>query len=403
MSLLCYSKPAGSMRVLSEYVFERDVGEKGFRQSVISMYEHNAKWSNPFMRFLVHAVGVFFLPRPRSLRYIFWGVRFEELILSLPRSETCVVGGPKQLIFCLKNRLAFLPAMDIWLPLLRDVKGEASESNDQEILSCLSKLANRLSHVITPDAVLVVDNDSLPAQRAVIQAARSAHIDQVICIQHGVFQRRSPGHVLDGWFSDRFFVIDDNQKGLLVEKGMSAEKISVMGFHSSPYLPQRPISAPLRRKVCLVGQPWGKYGKVRGERYLLILKKLYDSLLRAGFQVFFKPHPWERGSAYLKEIPGVVDLSMTEALETYDVFVSLTSTALLEATASGRIAVQVVDPVFDADRFSDFSNVVSIDFDDTLFDRRIQLAVQSGGEFPVAQSKPLVQRFTEALTEPLNG
>lgn len=403
MSLSCYSKPAGSVRVLREYVIERDVGEKGFRQSVISMYEHNAKWSNPFMRFLVHAVGVFLRPRARSLKYVFWGVKFEELILNLPRSEICVVGGPKQLIFCLKNRLAFLPAMDLWLPLLRDVKGEASDRNDQKILSCLSSLSSRLRRVFATDAVLIVDNDSLPAQRAVIQAARSAHIDQVICIQHGVFQRRSPGHVLDGWFSDRFFVIDENQKELLVEKGMSAEKISVMGFHSSPYLPQRPISAPLRRKVCLVGQPWGKYGKVRGERYLLILKKLYDSLLRAGFQVFFKPHPWERGSAYLKEIPSVVDLSMTEALETYDVFVSLTSTALLEATASGRIAVQVVDPVFDADRFSDFSNVVSIDFDDALFDRRIQLAVQSRGEFLVAQSKPLVQRFTEALTEPLNG
>lgn len=400
---MSYSKPAGSMRVLSEYVFERDVGEKGFRQSVISMYGHNTKWSNPFMRFLVHAVGVFFRPRARSLKYVFWGIKFEELILTLPRSETCVVGGPKQLIFCLKNRRAFLPAMHLWLPLLREVKGEASDRNDQKILSCLSNLSSRLRRVFATDAVLIVDNDSLPAQRAVIQAARSAHIDQVICIQHGVFQRRSPSHVLDGWFSDRFFVIDDNQKELLVEKGMSAEKISVMGFHSSPYLPQRPISAPLRRKVCLVGQPWGKYGKVRGTRYLVILRKLYDSLQGAGFQVFFKPHPWERGSAYLKELSGVVDMSMTEALEQYDVFISLTSTALLEATASGRIAVQIVDPIFDADRFSDFSDVVSIDFDDALLDSQIQLAVQSGGEFPVAQSKPLVQRFTEALAESLNG
>lgn len=403
MTLLSSSKPANSLRVLSEYVIKRDGSEKGFRESIVSMYKRNVRWSNPFVRFFVHAVGALFRPRAKSLKYVFWGVRFEELILALPKSEVCVVGGPKQLIFCLKNRRAFLPEMEVWTPLLRDLKSDSSESNDRGLSSCISKLSCRLHRVVASDAVLIVDNDSLPAQRAVMLAARLAGIGQSVCIQDGIFQRRSPGNILHGWFSDRFFVIDANQKELLIEKGMPAQKISVMGFHSSPYLPKRPIAAPQNRKICLVGQPWGKYGELKGGRYLLILNKLYDSLRGAGLQVFFKPHPWERGSAYLKELSGVVDLSMAEALEQYDVFVSLTSTALLEAAASGRIAVQIVDPFFDADRFSNFSPVISIDFDDAFFEGQIQSVIKEGGGVSVAQSKPLVQRFSEALSESVNG
>lgn len=397
MSLLYSSKSVTSMRVLSDYVIKRDSGEKGFRDSIASMYERNVKWSNPIVRWTVHVFCVIFRLQAKSAKYVFWGTKFEELILSLPQSETCVVGGPKQLIFCLKNRRAFLPTMDLWFPLFQDLKCGSTESNDRHLSSCLSKLSRRLRRILVTDAVLIVDNDSLPAQRAVIQAARSAHIKHVVCIQHGVFQRRSPGYILDGWFSDRFFVIDDNQKDLLVEKGMPENKISVMGFHSSPYFPRRPLSAVQCRKVCLIGQPWGKYGRLREERYLLILNKLYGVFKESGYSVFFKPHPWERGTPYLKELSNVVYSSMEEALEQYDVFVSLTSTALLEAAASGRIAVQIVDPIFDADRFSELGYVVSIDFDDSALETKLMAALVSFRSGRCHEIKPVAQRFLQAL------
>ncbi|VVO89884.1 hypothetical protein PS903_02227 [Pseudomonas fluorescens] len=385
-----------SLRVLFEYVTKRNSSENGFLQSIVSMYARNARWSTPSIRLLIH--GLAFLVRPRAQKkYIFWGIKFEELILSLPKEHICIVGGPKQLVFCLKHRRSFLPALAFWKPLLNELQYGPTAENDKCISSCLTGLSNDLRHIATDDAMLIVDNDSLPAQRTVIQAASLARFQQTICIQHGIFQRRSPTHILDGWFADRLLVIDQNQKDMFIDKGMSPDKIRVMGFHSSPYRPERPISPPHLRKVCLIGQPWGKYDEAKGELYLQIFKKVSTDLLHAGCTIFFKPHPWEQGNSYLSEIPNVVNISMQEALENYDVFISLTSTALLEAGNSGRIAIQIVNSAFDSDRLSELYSVTSIDYDNLEFEHDLGEAVLATNKSQEPAPKPLIQRFITCI------
>ncbi|MWJ27635.1 hypothetical protein GPM19_05340 [Halomonas sp. ZH2S] len=386
------------IKALSEYVINRERTERGFKQSIISMYEYNAKWSNLFFRSAIHVVSFFLRPSSKRKKYMFWGTKFEELILSLPAEEVCIVGGPKQLIFCLKNRRAFLPEMSFWHFLVDELKGGSHPANMQRLSSSISALSQRLRRIADENALLIIDNDSLPAQRAVIQAFRMSGVGKSICIQDGVFQKKSPSHIYHGWFADRFFVIDNNQKVLLVEKGMSAEKIKVMGFHSTPYQPKRVLSPPKHRRICLIGQPWWKYGEERGERYLSILQEITNILQKSGYAVSFKPHPWERGSNYLKNIPDVIDISMAQALEQYDVFISLTSTALLEAVASGRVAVQVVDSAFDADRFCDFSEVASISSGSYELSDELINCVKREPLPKRKEVKPLVKRFQEALS-----
>lgn len=382
--------------MLFDYVRRRSLAEEQFGESIISMYERNARLSNLLMRVVVSFIGCILRPRKRQVRFYFWGHKFDELILSLPMEEVCVVGGPRQLLFCLKHRRAFLPEMRFWRLLADGLKFESISKREKLLSLQIKRLSQRLRFFGLDNAVCIVENDSLPAQRVFIQASRLAGLSKVVCIQHGIFQRRSPAYILDGWLSDLFFVIDENQKNLLVDKGMSSEKIRVMGFYNSPYTPKRSLSPLRSRRVCFIGQPWGKYGGEREERYLAVLTRLLDFFQSKGFEFYFKPHPWERELAYIASLPNVTDISMTDALERYDVFVSLTSTALLEAVASGRIGVQIVDSLFDADRFSELYKIASVDFDDPLFESALESAV-FGDEGCRGLPTPLAQRFLGAL------
>ncbi|WP_416137042.1 hypothetical protein ACM26W_11000 [Halomonas sp. HK25] len=392
--------PQESFRDIFEYVAKRDAKEKGFRDSIMAMYKRNATWSNVILRAIVNSLALFIRPRKNSIKYFFWGTKFEELILTLPQHEICVVGGPRQVIFCLKNKLYFIPEARLWAPLYEGMRSGRMVGIDTRLSCIITSLGSKIKKCSHKDAVFIVDNDSLPAQRLAIISARKAGVTKSICIQHGIFQSKSPGDIFDGWFSDRFFVINQNQKQLLIDKGMDAGKIEVMGFHSSPYKPARPLSPPGSRKVCLIGQPWGKYGKGREEKYLKILDKVTNILHGKGYQVCFKPHPWERGSDYLKNFSNVVDISMSDALENYDAFISITSTALVEAAVSGRIAVQLVDPEFDADRLSsEFSEVVSLDVDAEEFENALEKSMETDRTYALSRPLPLHRRFYMAVDE----
>lgn len=384
--------------VIFEYVEKRTIKEGGFKSSIISMYERNRKWSSLVVRSVVWAFGLFYKPRRGGVKYYFWGVRFQELILTLPHEEVCIVGGPRQLAFCAKNNLSFLPEMRLWSALVDGLRLGLSPELDQLLSFRINKLGRMLYKFAAPGAVLIVENDSLPMQRVAIKSAWSTGMLQVICVQDGIFQRASPSDIMHGWFADWFFVIDDNQKKLLIEKGMPPAKIKVMGFHSSPYIPQRALSPVELRKVCFIGQPWGKYGDERGKVYLHIVQKVICALKERNYPVYFKPHPWEKECSYLNSISNVVDVSMEDALEKYDVFISLTSTALLEAISAGRLAVQVFDSHFDADRFSDFYSVKSIDFDDHDFEDKLCNSICSGELNSICSTRSLKARFFTALT-----
>lgn len=380
-----------------EYVHRREETDNGFLQSVKLAYEHNAKWSGSAMRMAVGVLGWFLRPKKSSVKYFFWGTKFSELILSLPPADVCVIGGPKQLFFCLKHQRSFLPCTRLWRPLLSGFDRH-QKLDSRRVIEEIGRVSAMLTRFAAPNAYFIMDNDSLPIQRSIILSANNGSLGRAICIQHGVFQSKSPPHIFDGWFADVFFVIDVYQKRMLIDKGMNPEKIKVMGFHSSPYIPERRLSSPQDRRVCFLGQPWIKYGEKRAAAYMDIVRQVVESISQEGRKVFYKPHPWERGCAYLRNIENVVDASLSEAIEDYDVFISLTSTALLEASAAGRVAIQIVSDVFDADRFSDFGDVISIQHDSGEFLNLIRRSLHESS-VPARQvaPTPLAERFLRTL------
>lgn len=381
---------------LYEYVRRRDEGEHGFRASIAAMYERNARWSNPALTLAVIALGKMLEPAAGSVKYFFWGSKFEEIILGLPKDEVCVIGGPKQLKFCLKNRIRFIPHTSLWKTLANGLAHERRQNSDPEIEKNIRKFGNLLKKMASEKCVLIVDNDSLPMQRSMILAGRRAGLES-ICIQDGIFSSKSPGHIMHGWHADQFLAFNEQQKSMLAYKGMNPQKIKVMGFYSSPYTLKRTTAPAGQRKICFLGQPWNKYGAERAKLYLEIVNKTASTLSAKGIAMNYKPHPWERGSVHLQNIENVIDVTLHDALEHHDVFISLTSTALIEAQAAGRVAIQIMHDVFDADDLSAHGKIISIDATNNKNWQNILSNSIDAPTFEKEHNKIPAEKFIEAL------
>ncbi|WP_417539288.1 hypothetical protein [Marinobacter sp.] len=376
------------------YVHVRSKSEPEFKISIYDMYKKNSLHTNKISNSIVVLLSCFLRPKCKK-KYVFWGTKFKDLILTLPREDVLVIGGPKQLLFCMVNQISFRPALTLWSPIYKYMRGNLGDI--REIEDAALEIFEDISRYWSEISYFIIENDSLPIQRLMIIFAKKFGISEVICLQHGVFQRSSPNYVLDGWWCDRFFAIDFGQYDVLVDAGVPQEKIVVMGFHSEVYKPQRAMSEPKYRKCCILGQPWVRYGKEKGDKYLLIVKRLVDTLQKHGYAVTFKPHPWENGLKYLKDFESIERRGLNSAIEDYDVFLSLTSTALFQAAWSGRLSVQVFDDIFECDHFNSLGPKCCIDFNDDHFEYDLIDTISSKLIGAESRVRPVSERFLGAL------
>lgn len=384
-------------KIIFRYVEEREISDPGFLKSIKAMYNHNAKWSNSLISLLVHSCTPLFKPKEKKIKYFFWGNKYSDIIKSLPANEICIIGGPKQALFCIRNKINFIPCMSLWKILGNGLQNNHDfQKNLSERMNLLSRQLARSKH---ENASLIVDNDSLPMQRAAIISARTAGIKRTVCIQHGIFQSKSPNHIFDGWFADEFFVISPSQKNMLIKKGMNSSTLKVLGFHSNPYRPTRALAEPEKRSVCFLGQPWVKYGEARAHRYIEIVELIFMELTAAGISVFYKPHPWEKSCRIFGPHIRTINLSLNRAIEKHDVFISLTSTALFEAHESGRVSIQIVDPVFDADTFSETNGIHSINSSEHNLTNKIKGIISQHSANNLSTQESAGARFIKTINQ----
>ncbi|HDR2567276.1 TPA: hypothetical protein QCI18_004695, partial [Enterobacter ludwigii] len=128
----------------------------------------------------------------------------------------------------------------------------------------LASLADR-----SAQAIIIIENDSLPLQRTFCDISEKANI-KTVCIQHGLFQSKTDAKTIDGWECDYFICYDTNQKNVITGLGVNDDKLIIGGFYE-PISKKvaLPFSYPI--KICFFGQPWFKYGDVYKEKYLGIL------------------------------------------------------------------------------------------------------------------------------------
>ncbi|MGU3523390.1 hypothetical protein ACLBW2_09830 [Enterobacteriaceae bacterium C23F] len=347
-----------------EYVENRNIKDKNFKSNVSQLYKSNAKWVFPFYDLLASMIFFWLHPR-RSKRYFFLGNRFTHLIKALPKKDVCIIGGPRQLLFCLRNNISYIPNGLFWKVLSRGFDGTIDDRLSMHSSRMIDKLS-RLKYK-TAKTIIIVENDSLPLQRTFCNIAFNAGIETV-CIQHGLFQSKTDAKIIDGWKCDHFICYDKHQKNIISGLGVSDEKIVVGGFYEPIEKACRlPKSTPL--KICFLGQPWYKYGEDYRSKYLNIVERISRQFAKMDIEYNFKPHPWETDAPYLKNMKNVFHGGIAEAINDHDVFLSLTSTALLEVTMAGKVGVQIYDQQFACDNFEKLGysyTIQSEDIENTL-------------------------------------
>jgi hypothetical protein len=352
-------------------------------KSIISYYEtiinqdSIIKYLSPFLSF-----------KPKkTIKYVFIGRKNKDLLLSIPREEVLVIGSWKDWLYCLWHRIPFRMGLQVTkaaLDCYTDQKLSLTPEV-QKILKFKKDAANKF--------FVVFSNDSLPVERIYCLLAKSLGMHSV-CIQDGVFQSNSPARAYHGGVADLMLAFDKHQFDLLVNGGVPKNKLGVVGFHSNIEHYEN-ISYDSARRVCILGQPWGVYSAEIEVRYHALLENLNTILTKSEFTFAFKPHPSEHGTHYLEKNGVRVESEKLKAcLARYDVFISFTSTALIEASIAGRVAIQIYDPTFLADRFSEFGYAYSVDSNDL---NQLSKLVREALPIDINYSGTISDRFQAAI------
>jgi hypothetical protein len=214
----------------------------------------NKKFTNVFTIFICSIIEKLF-SKNKSIKYYFYGLKYKELILSLPREEVCIIGGPRQIIFCFINSISFVSIIDIW-PFLTSglTLGCWGPENQERIDRKVFYLRRKLLATYNAAAYLIMINDTMPMERMLINSIKLSKIKSIV-IQHGIFSAGAHKAAADGFYSDYIFCISNLQKGIIESKGISSSKVIEMGFGHSVYKTKRTgISNP--KKICFLGQQW---------------------------------------------------------------------------------------------------------------------------------------------------
>lgn len=293
--------------------------------------------------------------RPKKRKYVFIGAKYKSLIRGLPRSDVLVVGGVRQLVYAMFCRVSFKSNVNLYADIIK-----AYQTNDNKLLCKLRDgIAAELSKY-SPEFLVVV-SDSLPMERLWIESARKLGVKS-LCIQHGLFSSAG-SDINDGKFADIMFVFDDLQKRIV--EISTNRKVQVLGYHSDIKKYASKSFGPLR--VCILGQPYPQYYAEKSEIYFDYMADLISTLKENDYVFKYKPHPSEKNANYLnsENLSGLVyNKSMSKALNDFDCFISLTSTALLEVTLAGKCAIQIYDDKLSDEWFEDYGYSSSISRND---------------------------------------
>jgi hypothetical protein len=370
-----------------EFIFGYLDAQKPFSPTmfgfVLDSYKRTLRKNTPFSLLFKY---LSFRPTTEA-RYIFVGGKYADLMRGLPREEVLVIGLFNDWLHCLRHRIPFASGLPVLRAVLKNVDN-AEYLVDSTLHGILPLPGDRTRYVI-------LFNDSLPLERTYCLLAKEKGL-RTACVQHGVFTSASPPRVYDGGIADLMLVFDEHQRRLLVEGGVPADKVRIIGFHSDMTRTES-LAAGRKRRVCILGQPWGAYYPEIETRYHALLERVIPALKQAGLNLAFKPHPSEQAAPYLDRYEPIERASLERCLGKYDVFISFTSTALIEATLAGRVAIQIFDPAFMADWFEDHRYAYSVERDD--WERLIGL-VCDAMPLNLSNDGRIAHRFLCAIAEP---
>ncbi|RJX18365.1 MAG: hypothetical protein C4575_10785 [Desulforudis sp.] len=296
--------------------------------------------------------------RAKRINILFVGGRFLELIKEVRQffNPIAVATGKRDRLDFIKNRTPYVSGSKWVSDLFEAYKEPKSHLQEQKLQQIISNIKATLEY-LKPCAV-VLPNDSLFLERAILYGAKKCNIPTVT-IQHGLFMAASKASIVDGHYTDYMLVWGEFFKKMFISRNIApASRIYVLGY---PFNIENNIQHKTyprnRLKACFLGQPFEKYNCNHLHVKVSVLQNVLQACKELNIPLFYRTHPGEERSS-LKLIEDNVyftpkNESLTRAFDKYDVFFSISSTALVEAALRGKICAQIFVESLLLDKFEE--------------------------------------------------
>jgi hypothetical protein len=344
--------------IFDHFILRTEMGESLYEEEAyLRPYQaYNRRWKAVAPIFTAIQAWVTRAPRPQEIGFV--GLYFADLIrlTALEKRVAVFDSGLSRLAGGPKNSLSMQPVWYESFELHRIYMAyrEQKVLDKPAVERVISGFQRRLERLQLKS--LVLWNDVLFIERCMILAARRLGIPSFV-IQHGLYMSdQADPRIIGGNWADYVLTWGDFFTEMFVNAGIAPrERVKLLGYpRTFNRLPARLISeTPV---VCVLGQDWERYGTDLELGKRRFTQNLIEASKAVGMLVVYRPHPGESRGWVQKHFPEVnltpAGESLADAIGKYDVFVSLTSTALVEAGMHGRIALEVIDSGFVQDDFA---------------------------------------------------
>lgn len=288
---------------------------------------------------------------------IFIGDKFSNLIISAKQSFKVIAtaAGYRDRLKFLSSRIPYIPINNILNSIIEVYLTDNVRKRDVLLEQIISTVENELKE-FKPKCI-VLWNDSLFFERMIIFVANKLKIPTVT-IQHGIFQFTNV-KLNDGYYTDYLFVWGNYFREKYIEKtSINEAKIKVLGY---PYKNFNAIEGRRSNKIntsraVFLGQPFELYNSSLLSIKNSIIENVYNACKENDVNLYYKYHPGEKNynvNNYFKDVKNLNrKMTLDKVIENFDIFISISSTALVEASMNGKIAIQILDDIILSENFS---------------------------------------------------
>lgn len=300
-------------------------------------------------------------PGRRNKKILFQGLKYYDIVLGVKKWQNIglIVQGNSDRIDAFKNIIDYMGINDLTPYVYNYLK----EKNINHLHQLIKKTEDKLKDT-KPDYI-VLWNDVLPIERAIILASKKLGII-TLEIQHGIYSLFNP--LIGGKAVDYVLVWGKYFKDLYInQKIRKPEEIYVLGY---PYLTERdkmtwgktqgvPRVIPRRKNknyaLCYLGEDFERYNKSLLKIKLENVNNFSKMCKKLGLRFVYRPHPGDNVKLLKEKLPNIqFTLKREKIEETFkkaDIFISFSSTSLIEAAMRQKISIQFMNYPFKAENF----------------------------------------------------
>lgn len=284
--------------------------------------------------------------KKKRRRVLFYALKCPALLQALRKSKKYdVIIGALTLqdrIYAIKKLMEYVSFTDLGTPIFGYIK-----TNNKNNVSLLIKKTKKKLLKLKPK-IIILWNDSLPLERAIIYVARDLGIITVD-IQHGIYN--SDIKPTDGGIANYLLVWGKFFEELYLKyKFKIPEDIYIVGY---PYKIKH-IKEKHNKRVYYLGQDFDRLNKSLLKVKIETINKLSNICKKLGLEFIYRPHPSD-DIKLLKKYLKVKFSSKKEKLENVfskgTIFISFSSTSLVEAAIYGKICIQLRNYPLKRDNF----------------------------------------------------